>query len=92
MKMKFPRTLAALPGLEVLAGAAKGQTNLDSVMPIGGFCISAPRPKDLDGFIAFIGGALVPRHVNTLVLMVNYNYRHRMTMDEIMKAGAVKGR
>ncbi len=49
--------------------------NLDDLMPTRGFCISAPRPKDLDAFIAFINNELAPRRVNTLILRVDYNYQ-----------------
>lgn len=59
-----------------LAGEAPAQTNLDALMPVRGFCISAPRPKDLDAFIDFIDHELRPRHVNTLILRVEYNYQY----------------
>jgi hypothetical protein len=47
----------------------------DDFMPVRGFCIGAPRPADLDKFIAFIDHELAPRKVNTLVLRVDYNYQ-----------------
>jgi hypothetical protein len=48
--------------------------NLDEVIPVRGFCISAPGSKSMDAFIGFIKEELVPRHVNTLVLRVDYRY------------------
>jgi hypothetical protein len=49
---------------------------LDTIMPVRGFCIAAPRPKELDEFIKFIDEELAPRHVNTLILRVDYNYQY----------------
>ena len=48
---------------------------LDSLMPVRGFCIAAPRPDHVDQFAAFIDRELAPRHVNTLILRVDYNYQ-----------------
>jgi hypothetical protein len=50
---------------------ARGQ----DVMPVRGFCISAPRPNDVDRFVKFIKEELVARNVNTLVLRVDMNYK-----------------
>jgi hypothetical protein len=49
----------------------------DNILPIRGFCIAAPEPKDVDRFIKFIEEELVPRSVNTLILRVDYNYQYR---------------
>jgi N-acetyl-beta-hexosaminidase len=48
----------------------------DSIMPVRGFCIGAPRKPKLDEFIKFIREELVPRKVNTLVLRIEYNYQY----------------
>jgi len=88
MRMQLLRTLAAMTGLGALAGTARAQTNLDSVMPIRGFCIAAPRARDLDEFIAFVSGELLPRHVNTLILMVNYDYQYK-SHPELVDKGAL---
>jgi len=53
------------------------QDTLDSLLPIRGFCIAAPRPQDLGPFIKFIEKELAPRKVNTLVLRVDYNYQYK---------------
>jgi hypothetical protein len=50
--------------------------NLEQVLPIRGFCIGAPSPKDLDSFIIFIEKELASRHVNTMVLRVDYRYQY----------------
>ncbi len=49
--------------------------NLDDLMPVRGFCIAAPRPKDLNAFVAFIKDELAPRRLNTLILRVDYNFQ-----------------
>jgi hypothetical protein len=41
-------------------------------LPLRGFCISAPRLDELNAFIKFIDEELAPRHVNTLILRVDY--------------------
>jgi hypothetical protein len=51
------------------------QTALDSIMPVRGFCIAAPRPSELTPFLNFIEKELAPRKVNTLVLRVDFNYQ-----------------
>jgi hypothetical protein len=47
----------------------------DKTLPVRGFCISAPKPAKLDEFIRFITEELAPRQINTLILMVNYDFR-----------------
>ncbi|RPJ86520.1 MAG: glycoside hydrolase [Acidobacteria bacterium] len=56
-------------------GSSLAANNLDDLMPVRGFCIGAPRAKDVDAFIEFINNELAPRHVNTLVLRVDYNFQ-----------------
>jgi len=51
--------------------------NLDNIMPVRGFCIAAPQPDDIDEFVRFIEEELAPRHVNTLILRVDYNYQYK---------------
>jgi hypothetical protein len=53
------------------------QNNLDSLLPVRGFCIGAPSTQDLDRFIKFIDEELAPRKVNTLILRVDYNYQYK---------------
>ena len=54
---------------------ALAQAKIDSLLPIRGFCIAAPQPKQLDTFIKFINEELAPRQVNTLILRVDFNYQ-----------------
>jgi hypothetical protein len=48
----------------------------DKILPVRGFCISAPSSDNLKEFIKFIDEELAPRQVNTLILRVDYNYEY----------------
>src|SRR5438309_9471824 len=52
----------------------QAQQNLDSILPVRGFCIGAPKPKDVDAFAKFITEQLAPRQVNTVIIRIDYNY------------------
>ncbi|WP_240163499.1 family 20 glycosylhydrolase [Spirosoma taeanense] len=52
------------------------QSRIDSLLPVRGFCIAAPQPKQLDTFLKFINEELAPRQVNTLILRVDFNYEY----------------
>lgn len=64
------------------------QTNLDSILPVRGFCIGAPGPKDVDRFAKFIKEELGPRKVNTLILRVDYGYQYQ-SHPELVDADAL---
>src|ERR1700681_2149399 len=53
------------------------QTKLDSLLPVRGFCIDAPRPAGLDSFVHFIESELAPRKVNTLIVQIEYHYQFK---------------
>src|SRR5688572_29691422 len=55
----------------------QAQQNLDSILPIRGFCIGAPKSKEVDAFAKFIEQEMAPRKVNTLILRVDYNYQYQ---------------
>jgi hypothetical protein len=59
------------------AGISFSQTNEDNNLPVRGFCIGAPEPSEMTTFIKFINEELAPRKVNTLILMVGYNYQFK---------------
>ena len=61
--------------LLLLAVRLPAQDDLDALLPVRGFCLSPPRPAQMDSFIRFITDDLAPRHVNMLMLMVNYGYQ-----------------
>ena len=52
------------------------QTKIDSILPVRGFAIAAPNPDNVENFIRFINEELAPRHVNTLLLRVDFNYQY----------------
>ena len=51
------------------------QQKLDSLFPVRGFCIGAPKPQAVDSFTRFITEELATRKVNTLILRVDYRYQ-----------------
>ena len=51
------------------------QASADKLFDIRGFCIGAPGPKGVDRFVKFINEELATRGVNTLLLLVDYNYQ-----------------
>ena len=60
-----------------LAISSSAQTRLDSILPVRGFCIDAPRPAGLDSFVQFIDQELAPRKVNTLIVLIDYHYQFK---------------
>jgi hypothetical protein len=51
--------------------------NNHDTLPVRGFEIVVPRPSGVDSFVTFIKKELIPRHVNTLVLRVDYSYQFK---------------
>jgi len=49
---------------------------LDTILPVRGFCISAPQPVGVTEFVKFIDEELAPRKINTLILRIDYNYQY----------------
>ena len=76
MKSKLIFKLVLLFCTILICNVINGQNKSESVLPVRGFCISAPKPAILDRFIAFINDELGPRHVNTLILRVDFNYQY----------------
>ena len=60
-----------------ISASTYAQQNIDSLLPVRGFCIGAPAPKDVDAFTKFIVEELAPRKVNTLVLRVDFGYQYK---------------
>ena len=58
--------------------AAQAQTSrLDSILPVRGLAIEAPRVDGLDLFLKFIDEELGPAHFNLLILRVDWNYDYQ---------------
>jgi len=83
MKIFFSICLASITTL-----AGYSQEKIDSILPVRGFCIAAPRPDGVDDFIKFINDELAPRKVNTLILRVDFNYRFT-SHPELRDSGAL---
>jgi len=75
MKLSFCRCLAL--GLGAFLTLNVAAEPLEDAMPVRGLCIAAPRPKELERFVAFIDTELASRHVNTLILRVDYGYQFK---------------
>jgi len=71
MKRQFVLTLMIL----FLCCGIGAQERIDSLMPVRGLCVGAPRVKEVDDFVKFINNELVPGKINTIILMVDYHYR-----------------
>lgn len=75
MRMSAVRILVSV----ILSGSFRSTPALDKLdaqMPIRGFCIGAPAPNSVEPFVAFIQNELAPRHVNLLILRVDYRYQY----------------
>ncbi len=53
------------------------QVPAEKIFEVRGFCISAPKPTGVDRFVKFINDELAARNINTLVLLVGYNYQYK---------------
>jgi hypothetical protein len=51
------------------------QASSDKLFEVRGFCINSPGPKGVERFVKFINEELAPHGVNTLLLLVDYNYQ-----------------
>jgi hypothetical protein len=76
MKRDHFRVAAAVVCVLVIGVMARAQESLDQLLPVRGFAIAAPSPRQLDEFITFVTQDLAPRHVNTLILRVDFNYQY----------------
>ncbi|WP_143306355.1 family 20 glycosylhydrolase [Chitinophaga vietnamensis] len=83
MKKIFPLCFILL----FISITGKAALPLDS-LPVRGFCIAAPQASHLAPFIRFIKEELAPRHINTLVLRVDFNYQYQ-SHPELRDSGAL---
>jgi hypothetical protein len=75
-KNLFPFLLAVAFGW-LLPTSSSAQERLDSLLPVRGFCIDAPRPAGLDSFVRFVDQELASRKVNTLLILIDYRYQFK---------------
>lgn len=77
MSKHSARIFITITALIFYSMSGSAQTKLDSLLPVRGFCIDAPRPSGLDSFVRFIDQELAPRKVNTLVVQIEYHYQFK---------------
>ena len=75
MKNHTTKILVLLSSFVLFSTAIKAQNKLDSLLPVRGFCINAPMPENVDSFVTFVSKELAPRHVNLMVLLIDYRYQ-----------------
>jgi hypothetical protein len=63
----------------------------ENLLPVRGFCIAAPKTKDLERFIKFVNEELAPRSVNTIILRVDYNFQYE-SHPELRDSDALSGK
>ena len=76
MSARLAKSLLIANFLLGMTAIASAESHLEGVMPVRGFCIAAPGSNSLNEFMAFVNDELAPRHVNTLVLRVDYRYQY----------------
>ncbi|MDN3655194.1 family 20 glycosylhydrolase [Ferruginibacter paludis] len=64
------------------------QKNIDDLLPVRAFCISAPKPVNVERFVQFINEDLAVNKINTLVLRVDFNYQFK-THPELQDSSAL---
>jgi len=91
MKKTVLAVLAALLAINPAEAWPGNTEKIDSLFPVRGFCIGAPRPDGLNDFIKFIDEELAPRKVNTLILRVDFNFQYE-SHPELRDSGAFRSR
>ncbi len=82
------KTIISVCLITLVSAAGYSQERIDSLLPVRGFCIGAPRPDGVNDFVKFINEELAPRKVNTLILRVDFNYRFN-SHPELRDSGAL---
>lgn len=67
--------LSILILLMVWQSNALAQGSADKLFQVRGFCVGSPAPQGVDRFVKFVDEELAPRGINTLLLLVDYNYQ-----------------
>jgi hypothetical protein len=88
MKKTFTFILLCICLASYSQSTAGKTVSADSLFPVRGFCIAAPKPNGLDEFVKFIDQELAPRSVNTLILRVDYNFQYE-SHPELRDSGAL---
>ena len=79
--------------------SSAGDVIPNNSIPVRGFCCGAPSSEGLDEFVKFIGEELAPRQINTLIVMIGYQYEFKshpelrgqdpLTKKDVKKIGKV---
>ena len=64
------------------------QESAGKTFQIKGLCVSAPNSKGVDRFVKFINEELGPRGINTLLMLVDYNYQFE-SYPQLSDSGAL---
>jgi N-acetyl-beta-hexosaminidase len=79
LRLFFFKNVIALIILGMMTSfESQAQSSLrHDTLPVRGFSIPVPKPAGVDSFVTFIHKELAPRNVNTLILLVDYNYQFK---------------
>lgn len=79
-KLKLNQRCLVLASMAFLffANITQAQTGIDQLLPVRAFCITAPKPQNLDRFLKFINEELPANKINTLILRVDFNYQYEL--------------
>ena len=68
--------LTAALSLPAAAPAAPAADPIDELLPVRGLAIQAPHRSQMNDFLKFVEGELVPAHFNLLILRVDWGYAY----------------
>ncbi len=71
------KTLTLFLSLALMQLTVNAQNTLDKILPVRGFSIGAPTKDSVETFVKFIDEVLGPRHINALLLRIDYNYDYK---------------
>jgi len=71
------RKLILFSSLFLAVLCLNAKTSIDELMPVRGLSIAAPGPQGVNQFVSFIEEELASRHINVLILRVDYNYQYK---------------
>lgn len=77
MKIKLIILILLFTTPAIIVCAQNNKQPIDSVLPIRGLAIEAPRVDKLDLFLKFIEEELAPAHFNLLILRIDWNYDYK---------------
>ena len=86
--MKFKSSLLTLILASCFITFVAAQQQIDKVLPVRAFAVALPTIQGLDSFNLFITKELATRHVNTLILRVDYRYQYKKH-PELVDPGAL---